>query len=96
MIPTKNFAPQEEALASEMVGRYLFNNGFLDRSLKFYSHAISKYQTWGASAIVTRVEYEVMQKFGTVCDLPNGKEIELFNDSSECQGSISRKRQTFD
>lgn len=86
---------QEEALASEMAGRYLFNNGDLDRSLEFYSHAISKYQSWGASAIVTRVEYEVMQKFGTACDLQNGKEVELFNDSSERQSSISRKRPGF-
>ena len=75
-----------------MAGRYLFNSGDLDGSLKFYSHAISKYKTWGANAIVARVEYEVSQKFGTVCGLPHGKEIE-FNDSSE---SISRKRQVSD
>jgi len=81
----------EEALASEMAGRCLFSKGVSNKALDFYAHAINKYKSWGASAIVTRVECEVLQKFGTVSGLQNGKEIELFNDGSERQ-VISRKR----
>lgn len=76
-----------------MAGRCLFSQGIQDKALDFYAHAINKYKSWGASAVVARLEFEVLQKFGTVCGLRDGKEIELFHDSSEeGQGNISRKR----
>ena len=57
---------QEEALASEMAGRCLFKGGMSNRSHGLYKHALSKYQSWGADAIVQRLEKEMQQKFGVL------------------------------
>jgi len=54
----------DEALCSELAGKYFFRRGDMVKSKAFLLHAIQCYEQWGASAIVARMNSELMNMFG--------------------------------
>jgi len=95
MCCTNLLALQEEALASELAGRCLFKEGMFDRAQVFYAHAIEKYQSWGAKAIVRRLGIEMQQKFSAMPSVGRGLPLNnycvgVLNDQDD--SSVSRKR----
>lgn len=85
---------QEEALASEMAGQYLFSNGVLDGSYDLLKRAADKYKSWGAIAVAKRVENEIQQLFGAHYVMQDSYGGMMMNSVSTGHGrAIPRKRE---
>ena len=56
----------------------MLNRGMLGRAHGLYAHAMDKYQSWGAKAIVRRLGAEMQQKFSSMQDLV-GRDIPWSN-----------------
>ena len=80
----------------------MFNKGMFDIAQGLYVHAICKYQSWGAKAIVRRLEIEMQQRFSSMHDLVgqgvplNNNWTRILNDPNHCNDDSSgtRKRST--
>lgn len=81
----------------------MFDKGMLSRARGLYAHAMDKYQSWGAKAIVRRLGVEMQQKFGSSEDLVGhglpwcSYSTEICDDPThrEDGSSVTRKRSTY-
>jgi len=55
---------QDEAIASEMAGEYLFELGRHSEAYTLYKHSVKCFDEWGANAVSSRVEEDIQSKFG--------------------------------
>ena len=54
----------EEAVASELAGEYLYEQGNHSDAYALFMHSIKCFKEWGADAVAKRVEMSVQSKFG--------------------------------
>jgi len=55
----------EEAVASELAGEYMYEQGNHSDAYALFMHSIKCFKEWGADAVAKRVEMSVQTKFGT-------------------------------
>ena len=53
----------EEAIASELMGDFSFEQGHQSEAYALYMHSIKCFREWGAQAIATRIESSLKSKF---------------------------------
>ena len=54
----------EEAIASELAGEYLYEQGKHSDAYALFMHSVKCFEEWGADAVAKRVETSVQSKFG--------------------------------
>ena len=54
----------EEAVASELAGEYMYEQGNHSDAYALFMHSIKCFKEWGADAVAKRVEMSVQSKFG--------------------------------
>jgi len=54
----------EEAVASELAGEYMYEQGNHSDAYALFMHSIKCFKEWGANAVAERVETSVQTKFG--------------------------------
>jgi len=75
---------QEEAIASEMTGEYLFELGRHSEAYALYKHSIKCFNEWGANAVSSRVEEDIQSKFGV-----DVSHLEAANNIDDILGGVS-------
>ena len=82
----------EEAVSCELAGDFYLERNFHQKSYVFLKHSIKCYMTWGASAVVRRVESSLVVRFDS--------DIDQLVSNKECLDTIflsrkgpSKKRQ---
>eukprot|EP00581_Thalassiosira_minuscula_P027952 CAMPEP_0183753736 /NCGR_PEP_ID=MMETSP0739-20130205/3132_1 /TAXON_ID=385413 /ORGANISM="Thalassiosira miniscula, Strain CCMP1093" /LENGTH=176 /DNA_ID=CAMNT_0025990281 /DNA_START=423 /DNA_END=953 /DNA_ORIENTATION=- len=85
----------EEAIASDLLGEFLYERGIVEKSKSVLLHSIKCYKKWGAFAVARRVEASIQSKFSSDWGQHVGCS-DLFTSVVEPDAIFSRKRQNQD